>query len=44
MIRLGEGFVLRCIQRLSVPNIATQLYQLPDNWSTSGSSTPILSY
>src|SRR5688572_22280905 len=26
MIRLGEGFALRCIQRLSVPTVATQLY------------------
>jgi hypothetical protein len=26
MTRLGEGFALRCIQRLSFPVIATQLY------------------
>ena len=30
--------------RLSFPNVATQLYPWRDNWYTSGSSTPVLSY
>ena len=38
------GFTLRCLQRLSCPNIATQHYRWHDNWSTSGSFTPVLSY
>ena len=38
------GFPLRCFQRLSRPNIATQHYRWHDNWSTSGSFTPVLSY
>ena len=38
------GFPLRCLQRLSCPNIATQHYRWHDNWSTSGSFTPVLSY
>ena len=41
---LKAGFTLRCFQRLSVPNVATQLYPWQDNWYTSGSSTPVLSY
>ena len=36
---LKAGFTLRCFQRLSVPNVATQLYPWQDNWYTSGSST-----
>ncbi len=38
------GFPLRCLQRLSCPNIATQHYRWHDNWSTSGPFTPVLSY
>jgi hypothetical protein len=38
------GFPLRCLQRLSCPFIATQHYPWQDNWSTSGTSTPVLSY
>ena len=42
--RLEEGFPLRCFQRFARPNVATQRCRLPDNWSTSGSSSPVLSY
>ena len=38
------GFPLRCLQRLSCPDIATQHYRWHDNWSTSGPFTPVLSY
>ena len=38
------GFPLRCFQRLSCPDIATQHYRWHDNWSTSGPFTPVLSY
>ena len=38
------GFPLRCFQRLSLPYIATQLCRWHDNWSTRGTSTPVLSY
>jgi hypothetical protein len=38
------GFPLRCLQRLSCPNVATQHCRWHDNWSTSGSFTPVLSY
>ena len=41
---LKAGFTLRCFQRFSVPNVATQLYPWRDNWYTIGSSTPVLSY
>jgi len=41
---LRAGFTLRCFQRFSVPNVATQLYPWRDNWYTIGSSTPVLSY
>ena len=41
---LKAGFTLRCFQRLSFPNVATQLYSWRDNWYTIGSSTPVLSY
>ena len=41
---LGGGFTLRCLQRLSLPDLAT----LPCTWRcnryTSGPSTPVLSY
>ncbi len=42
--RLGERFPLRCFQRFAQPNVATQRCRLPDNWFTSGSSSPVLSY
>ena len=42
--RLAEGFPLRCFQRFARPNVATQRCRLPDNWITSGSSSPVLSY
>ena len=41
---LGEGFPLRCFQRLSLPNIATQRCDWRHNWNTIGSSIPVLSY
>ncbi len=41
---LRESFTLRCLQRLSRPNVATQLCPWRDNWCTSGSSIPVLSY
>src|SRR3990170_2703542 len=39
---LGVGFTLRCFQRLSQPNLATQLCLWRDNWCTRGSSIPVL--
>ena len=41
---LEVGFPLRCFQRLSDPNLATQLCSWRNNWFTSGSSIPVLSY
>jgi hypothetical protein len=41
---LGTGFPLRCLQRLSLPNIANQPCPWRDNWHTRGSSVPVLSY
>src|SRR4030042_727469 len=41
---LGGGFPLRCFQRLSLPNIATQRCDWRHNWNTIGSSIPVLSY
>ena len=41
---LEVGFPLRCLQRLSRPNLATRLCRWRDNRSTRGSSTPVLSY
>jgi hypothetical protein len=41
---LGAGFPLRCFQRLSLPNLATQRCRWHDNWHTSGPSTLVLSY
>ena len=38
------GFPLRCLQRLSRPNLATRLCRGRDNRSTGGTSTPVLSY
>ena len=39
---LRVGFPLRCFQRLSFPNIATQLCRWHDNWCTRGLSIPVL--
>ena len=39
-----EGFPLRCLQRLSLPNVATRRCGWRHNRSTRGSSTPVLSY
>ncbi len=41
---LGVGFALRCFQRLSLPDTATQPCPWRDNWYTGGRSTPVLSY
>ena len=41
---LGVGFTLRCFQRLSGPDVATQRYAWRHNWYTIGPSTPVLSY
>jgi len=41
---LRVGFTLRCFQRLSPPNLATQLCHWRDNWCTRGLSIPVLSY
>ena len=41
---LGTGFPLRCLQRLSLPNVANQPCPWRDNWHTRGSSVPVLSY
>src|SRR5690625_250898 len=38
------GFPLRCLQRLSCPDIATLLRGWRHDRSTSGPSTPVLSY
>ena len=41
---LGVGFTLRCFQRLSSPDVATQRYAWRHNWYTIDPSTPVLSY
>ena len=41
---LGVGFTLRCFQRLSDPDVATQRYAWRHNWYTIDPSTPVLSY
>ena len=41
---LGDGFPLRCFQRLSVPIIATRRCTWRHSRDTSGSSDPVLSY
>ena len=41
---LEAGFTLRCFQRLSQPNLATQLCLWRDNRCTRGSSIQVLSY
>src|SRR5262249_48538296 len=41
---LEASFPLRCLQRLSLPNVANQPCPWRDNWHTRGSSVPVLSY
>ena len=41
---LVEGFTLRCLQRFSLPNVATRHCHWRDNRYTRGSSNPVLSY
>src|SRR5579864_1741891 len=41
---LGAGFALRCFQRLSRLDIATQLWPRQANWRTSGPAISVLSY
>ena len=41
---LEAGFALRCFQRLSLPDLATQLCSWQNNWNTSGQFIPVLSY
>ena len=41
---LEGGFTLRCLQRLSLPDLATLLCHWYDNRYTSGPSSPVLSY
>jgi hypothetical protein len=41
---LEAGFVLRCLQLLSIPNLATQRCPWRDNWYTIGPAISVLSY
>ena len=41
---LRGSFTLRCLQRLSRPDVASQLCRWHDNWCTRGQSIPVLSY
>src|SRR4029079_15233075 len=41
---LVEGFTLRCLQRFSLPHVATERYPWQDNSYTRGASIPVLSY
>src|SRR3990172_5891184 len=41
---LEASFPLRCFQRLSLPDVATQRCSWRNNWHTRGQSTPVLSY
>ena len=41
---LEGGFTLRCLQRLSLPDLATRPWLWQANRSTSGPSIPVLSY
>jgi hypothetical protein len=43
-IHLGGGFPLRCVQRLSRPDLATRRCRWHDNRYTRGQSVPVLSY
>ena len=42
--RFEGGFLLRCLQQLSRPHLATQRCSWRNNWCTSGTSIPVLSY
>ena len=42
--RLEGGFLLRCLQQLSRPHLATQRCAWRHNWYTRGTSIPVLSY
>ncbi len=42
--RLEGGFLLRCLQQLSRPDLATQRCGGRHNWYTRGTSIPVLSY
>ena len=41
---LVEGFTLRCLQRFSLPDVATRRCRWRDNRYTRGPSIPVLSY
>src|SRR5690606_40665192 len=41
---LEAGFPLRCLQRLSLPDVANQPCTWRHNWHTRGPSVPVLSY
>ena len=41
---LGACFTLRCFQRLSLPDFATQPCHGRDSWDTRGLFIPVLSY
>ena len=41
---LEGGFTLRCLQRLSLPDLATRPWTWQSNRYTSGPSIPVLSY
>ena len=41
---LVEGFTLRCLQRFSLPDVATRRCRGRDNRYTRGPSNPVLSY
>jgi hypothetical protein len=41
---LVEGFTLRCLQRFSLPHVATERCRWHDNSYTRGASIPVLSY
>ena len=41
---LVEGFTLRCLQRFSLPDVATRRCHWRDNRYTRGPSNPVLSY
>src|SRR5712691_10622022 len=48
-LRLGrshlvDGFTLRCLQRFSLPDVATRRCRWRDNRYTRGPSIPVLSY
>src|SRR5690348_10839724 len=43
-LHLGGGFALRCFQRLSILDVAIQLWPRQANWLTSGPAISVLSY